>query len=147
MRKEDRFDLIKDMPAGMEALVAVENVLAATDFGAGLKHLVKLRVSQINGCAYCVAMHNREARHDGEVQDRLDNLVVWRHVTDFTQAERAALAWAEAMTTRGTGESLDDLHGELAMHFDAEGVATLSLVVVMINTWNRLQIAAHNAKF
>lgn len=147
MKKEDRIDLIKDLPAGMAALVGVENVLEASGFGVGLQHLVKLRVSQINGCAYCVAMHNREARRDGEVQDRLDNLVVWRHVADFTQAERAALAWAEALTTRGTGESLDDLHRDLAKHFDAEGIATLSLVVVMINTWNRLQIAAHNAKF
>ncbi|SMF01797.1 alkylhydroperoxidase AhpD family core domain-containing protein [Tistlia consotensis] len=146
MSQHDRLQLAKSAPEAMKGLVAVESVLAAGPLDAGLRHLVKLRVSQINGCAHCVDMHLREARQDGESQPRLDRLVVWRNVEDFTPAERAALAWAEALTTR-LGEDLDSLHAALSEHFGAEEIAALTASVTMINGWNRLMVASLHARF
>lgn len=131
----------------MAGLETVEDGLADNGVPPALRHLIKLRVSQINGCALCVRMHSREARDDGETQARLDDLVVWRQVPSFTAPERAALAWAEALTTRGGGAALAGLHGDLEAHFGKEDIAALTMMVVMINSWNRLQIAVHNTTF
>ena len=147
MANSKRSHLVTSAGSGIEYLVQVEEVLKASGFDPILRHLVKLRISQINGCAYCVNMHNREAREDGETNERLDHVVVWRHVDLFTDAEKAALAWAEALTTRGTNVGLDGLHDRLEQHFSREDIGTLTLIVVMINNWNRLQIAMHNESF
>ena len=147
MANSKRSHLVASAGSGIEHLVKVEEVLKASGFDPILRHLVKLRVSQINGCAYCVNMHNREAREDGETNERLDHVVVWRHVDHFNDAEKAALAWAEALTTRGTNVGLDGLHDRLEQHFSHEDIGTLTLIVVMINNWNRLQIAMHNESF
>lgn len=143
----NRIDIVRSTPAALEAFGSVEALLDASKLDGLLRHLVKLRVSQINGCAYCVGMHTKEAREDGESNDRLDHLVVWRQVALYSDAEKAALAWAEALTTRGEGADLGALHGALAQHFSSDEIDLLMLVVVMINTWNRLQIANHNATF
>jgi len=147
MANSNRSHLVTSAGPGIEHLVKVEEVLKASGFDPILRHLIKLRVSQINGCAYCVNMHNREAREDGETNERLDHVVVWRHVDLFTDAEKAALAWAEALTTRGTNVNLEELHDRLEQHFSREDIGTLTLIVVMINNWNRLQIAMHNQAF
>ena len=147
MTTTNRSHLVQSAGTGIEALAQVEEILKGSGFDPILRHLVKLRVSQINGCAFCVKMHNREAREDGESNDRLDHVVVWRHVDLFTDAEKAALAWAEALTTRGTNVGLEDLHNRLEQHLSREDIGTLTLIVVMINTWNRLQIAMHNEAF
>lgn len=147
MSHVNRINIIKSTPAALEAFGSVEALLDASKLNGLLRHLVKLRVSQINGCAYCVSMHTKEARADGESNERLDHLVVWRQVDLYSDAEKAALAWAEALTTRGEGADLDVLHGALAQHFSSDEIDLLMLVVVMINTWNRLQIANHNATF
>lgn len=144
---KNRLHVYETAPKAIEAFVNVETQLESSSLSPLLRHLVKLRVSQINGCAFCVNMHIREAREDQEKEARLDNLVVWREVDDYSDAERAALAWAEALTTHGTGASLGDLHDALTAHFGKEEIDALTLVIVMINNWNRLQIATHNATF
>ena len=143
----DRLNLRENAIEVLQALAQVEQLLDASSLDAALRHLVKLRASQINGCAFCVNMHIREARRDGESAERLDHLVVWRDVDDFTDAERAALDWTEALTSLGTPGELDDLHVELTRHFTESAVAALTAVVAMINVWNRLQIGAHGGSY
>jgi AhpD family alkylhydroperoxidase len=108
-----------------------------------LFHLVKLRASQINRCAHCVMMHTREARADGETSERLDRLVVWDHVKDFTPAERAALAWTEALTVFDHNRALGPLRSELRAHFSEEQIAALTAGVALINLWNRIGVSRH----
>lgn len=147
MGHHDRFNLVRTTPDALAAFGEVEKILETSPLDPLLRHLVKLRVSQINGCAYCVDMHTREAREDGESNQRLDSVIVWRNVDCFSAADKAALAWAEAMTIQGTGVGLNALHSDLTVHFSDVEVDHLMLVVVMINTWNRLQVANHNATF
>jgi len=147
MTNGNRSHLLRSAAEGVAGLEQVERVIAASGFSPILRHLVKLRVSQINGCAYCVGLHIKEAREDGEREDRLDHVVVWWQVNKFTAAEKVALAWAEALTTPGAGADLERLHRNLEEHYSREDIGALTLVVVMINTWNRLQIAMHNASF
>ncbi|MEQ9143694.1 MAG: carboxymuconolactone decarboxylase family protein [Parvibaculaceae bacterium] len=147
MSATDRFNIVRSAPKALEAFGAVEGLLASSGVDPLLRHLVKLRVSQINGCAYCVNMHTKEARDDGESNERLDHVIVWRNSGLFSDAEKAALAWSEAMTVPGQGADLDRLYGELTRHFSSEDIDALMLIVVMINSWNRLQVANHNASF
>lgn len=125
---------------------ALENVHGAID-GHGLDrmlhHLVQLRASQLNGCAYCVKMHTREAREDGETNDRLDRLTVWRHVSDFTAKERAALAWTEALTQLDGKTDYGPLRAGLREHFSEAEISALTATVAMINLWNRIQVSMH----
>ena len=132
-----------ELPDVIQAFVAAQSAIDDTEITAGLRHLVLLRASQLNGCGYCVKMHTREAREDGETSERLDRLIVWRHVDDFTPAEKAAFAWTEALTEIDRERDLEPLRAELARHFDAHGIAALTAMIGMINLWNRLQVAAH----
>ena len=108
-----------------------------------LSHLIELRVSQINQCAYCVKLHCAEARADGETNERLDRLVVWRNVADFSQQERAALAWAEALSHADPRTDYGALRAELRNHYSDEMISLITLCVAMINFWNRVQISTH----
>ena len=143
MTTKDRIRLPMTAPEAMQGLAGVEEVLARAGIETGLHHLIQLRASQINGCAFCVAMHSRDARRDGESDERLDHLVVWRDVDLFTAAERAALAWTEALTELDRRSDLDALLADLVPHFDEAEIAALTVAVGMINVWNRLNIAAH----
>ena len=125
------------------ALQAVENVLGKRGIEVGVRHLIKLRASQINKCAYCVMLHAREARKDGETDKRLDHLIVWRHVNDFTAPEKAAFAWTEALTDLNDGTDLAALRAELKIHYTDSDISTLTAMVAMINLWNRIQISRH----
>lgn len=147
MLAKDRINYRQHATKAYQTFAGIEVDIDQSDFDKMLRHLVKLRVSQINGCAFCVEMHTREARQDGETGPRLDMLVVWREVDLYSAAEKAALAWAEALTVLGNGASLDVLHTDLQSHFSDQDIATLGTVIVMINTWNRLQAAAHNSRF
>ena len=147
MSRATRVTLVKTVPDALGALGSIEDMFATCPVDPLLRHLVKLRVSQINGCAYCVNMHTGEAREDNETEARLDHLVVWRNTDLFSVAEKAALAWAEAMTVQGSGADLELLHGDLKTHFPQEEIDYLTLIIVMINTWNRLQVANHNTHF
>ncbi|WP_435657129.1 carboxymuconolactone decarboxylase family protein [Brucella pituitosa] len=126
--------------------VALEKVHVAIDehgLDRMLHHLVQLRASQLNGCAYCVKMHTKEARDDGETNERLDRLVVWDHVSDFSAKERAALAWTEALTQIERKTDYGALRAELRAHFSDAEISALTTTVAMINLWNRIQVSAH----
>ena len=115
---------------------------AVKDMGLepSLFHLIKLRASQINGCAYCIDMHNREARKDGETQQRLDLLSVWRETNFFSDREKAALAWTEALTLISETNAPDSEYEALAAVFDERERVAITLAISAINGWNRFAI-------
>jgi AhpD family alkylhydroperoxidase len=136
-----RHDL--NVPSVYQAFVAAETAAVGAGIDARLVHLVKLRASQLNQCAFCVKMHAKEARDDGETSERLDRLVVWSHVSDFTAREKAALAWTEALTQLPTHTGLGPLRADLRAHFSDVEASALTTVIAMINLWNRLGVSAH----
>ncbi|WP_417316863.1 carboxymuconolactone decarboxylase family protein [Emcibacter sp.] len=131
------------VPDILQILNGVHVVMDEHGLDPLLVHLVKLRASQINGCGYCVKMHTREARADGESNERLDRLVVWRHVSDYTDRERAALAWTEALTVLKEDVDYGALRASLREHFSDKEISVLTCQVMMINLWNRLQVSRH----
>lgn len=108
-----------------------------------LHHLMELRASQINRCAYCVKMHAREARAHEETNERLDRLIVWNHTNDFSPKEKAALAWTEALTVLDSKTNYGELRAELRQHFSDAEIGAITATVAMINLWNRVQISTH----
>lgn len=138
-------DLDALVPEVIQALLNVHKANGKHGLATGLCHLVHLRASQINGCAYCIRLHNREAREAGETDLRLDHLCAWRHMDDYTPAERAALAWTEALTRLGGDREppLGALRAELRHHFSDAQIAALTVEVAMINQWNRIGVARH----
>ncbi len=127
----------------IKALQGVPSVLEKQSLERKLRHLVHLRASQINGCAFCVKMHTRETREDDETNERLDRLIVWRHVDDFDERERAALAWVEALTRLDGDAEYGPLRGFLREHFSDKEIGALTTEIAMINVWNRLQVSNH----
>jgi AhpD family alkylhydroperoxidase len=127
----------------LEALGGVHTVLDRHGLDRKLRHLVMLRASQINRCAFCVKMHTREARQDGETSERLDRVVVFDQVNDFSEAEKAALAWTEALTVLDPRTDYASLRGRLRAHFSDNEIAALTANVAMINVWNRLHVSRH----
>lgn len=106
-------------------------------------HLVKLRASYMNGCAYCVDMHTKEARHAGETEQRIYAIPVWHETPFFTPRERTALAWTEAVTEISKGGVSDELFALAQQHFTEKEIVDLTMTVVTINGWNRLAITFH----
>ena len=106
-----------------------------------LLHLLELRVSQVNGCAYCIDMHSKDLRAAGETEQRLYLLDAWRESPVYTERERAAFAWAEAVTFVTNGHVPDEVYEEVKKHFSEEEIVDLTFAVTSINTWNRLNIA------
>jgi AhpD family alkylhydroperoxidase len=133
----------QEIPDILKAMGGVEQTLGAQGFDRTLFHLVKLRASQINQCAFCVKMHTKEARQDGETNDRLDRVIVWEHVSDFSEREKAALAWTEALTVLNGKEDLAALRARLREHFSEREIGLLTSIVAMINLWNRIQVSRH----
>ncbi len=126
---------------GVEALRAVEAWLArGSGLDAGPLHLAKMRASQINGCAFCLHMHSEDALAAGERVERLLLLDAWRESALFTDRERAALAWTEALTRITEGHAPDADHAALREHFFEDEAIALSIAIAMINAWNRLAI-------
>ncbi len=123
-------------------LISIEEELAKSE-NRNLFHLVALRASQINQCAFCVKMHVREALQDGETQERIDRLIVWRHVSDFTEKEKAAFAWVEALTSLKNDGDNASLRSDLRQFFSEKELTLLTAKVAMINLWNRIQVANH----
>jgi AhpD family alkylhydroperoxidase len=135
-------------PDGVAALVAVENYLKSSGLDHKLMTLVKVRVSQINGCAYCLHMHTEEARKLGETPTWLYLLNAWHESTLYSDRERAALAWAESLTNISTTHAPDEVYEQVRRQFNEKALADLSIAIAMINAWNRLSIgmrAAHPA--
>jgi len=136
-----RIDLPKVAPAAMQALFKVEEYISSSGLDLTLIHLVKMRASQINGCAYCLDMHSRDARKHGETEQRLYVLSGWRDSSLYSPKERAALAWTEALTHISRGEPSDDLYEELRRHFSEKEIVDLTVLVGQINLWNRVAIS------
>jgi AhpD family alkylhydroperoxidase len=128
-------------PDAVKALSAARPYLEASSLGARLRALVELRVSQINGCAYCVDLHSREARHAGETTQRLDCLPVWRETPFYDERERAALAWAESVTLVAQTGVPDAVYEETRKHLTDKELVDLTLIVAMMNAWNRMAIS------
>ncbi|CAD5109598.1 carboxymuconolactone decarboxylase family protein [Zestomonas carbonaria] len=131
------------IPDVLQAMGQVHVHLDAHGLDRPLHHLVQLRASQLNQCAYCVKMHTREAREDGETSQRLDRLVVWAHCDDFSPREKAALAWTEALTRLDAATDYATLRTTLREHFSEVEIGALTATVAMINLWNRIQVSRH----
>ncbi|MGV8978672.1 MAG: carboxymuconolactone decarboxylase family protein [Cellulomonas sp.] len=135
-----RVDYQREFPEGVAALVALEAALHKSPLEPALLELVRVRASQINGCAYCLAMHTRDARGRGEHQVRLDTVAAWRETPFFTQRERAALAWCESLTDLVHAGAPDADYARVEAVFSPRDIAALTFAVVAINSWNRLAV-------
>ena len=124
-----------------QALLAVHQHLAKVFTDAKLRALIELRVSQINGCAFCLDMHANEARHLGETQQRLDCVAAWRETSIFTDRDSAALAWAEAITHVAETRVPDEIYAEVKKHCSDKELVDLTAAIGMINLWNRLSVS------
>ncbi len=131
---------MQEMPNGfIESLLKVGGYIRKSGLDGKLQELINYRVSQINGCAFCLDMHHKDAVHAGETEQRLHGLAAWRECPYYTDAERAALAFAEELTEEC--EVTDETYGHLAEFYSKAEIAHISLAVGMINTWNRLNKA------
>jgi AhpD family alkylhydroperoxidase len=137
---EPRLNYLKLAPEPLKALYGVEAYLRGCGLEHSLLELVKTRVSQVNGCAFCLDMHTQDARAAGETEQRLYALSAWREAPFYTERERAALAWAESVTTL-EGHVPDAVYEEAREHFTEKELADLTWAVVSINGWNRLAIS------
>jgi AhpD family alkylhydroperoxidase len=139
---QPRMDALKASPAAYKAMLNLElYVSRSSGIEPSLLELVKLRASQINGCAFCIDMHTKDARAAGETEQRLYALTAWRETPFYTDRERAALAWTEAVTLIGEGHVSDEVYEQVRQKFTDEELVNLTLAVVAINGWNRLAIA------
>jgi AhpD family alkylhydroperoxidase len=138
---ETRIDYLKVAPGLYHAMLGLEHYLDNCGIEKVLLHLVKLRASQINGCAYCIDMHWKDLRAAGESEQRLYGLDAWQESPYYTERERAALTWTEAVTNVRDGRVPDAVYEEVRKLFSEKELADLTLAVVAINGWNRLAIA------
>ncbi|MGB3410632.1 MAG: carboxymuconolactone decarboxylase family protein [Microthrixaceae bacterium] len=136
-------DLYGSLPDGLEALLALEAAIAAGPLARQIFELVKMRASQINGCAYCLDMHYKDARSEGETEERLYMLNAWRESTLYSEQERAALALTEQVTLISQGHVAPEVESEARRVFSQGEYAALVFAIVAINAWNRLAITSH----
>jgi AhpD family alkylhydroperoxidase len=135
-----RVDYTTAFPKGFEAMLGLEQAVRRSGLDPLLLELVKLRASQLNGCAYCLDMHSKDARAQGEDEQRLHVLAAWREAPFYSPRERAALAWCEALTALPQTGAPDDVFAELEAQFAPEEIAALTFAIVAINGWNRLAV-------
>ena len=138
---QSRIEYAKVAPGAMTAMLGLETYVRHCGLEGSLIELIKLRASQINGCAYCVDMHTKDARAEGETEQRLYAMVAWEETPFFTQRERAALAWTEAVTLVGQGHVPDDIYEQARRNFGERELVDLTLAIIVINGWNRLAIS------
>jgi AhpD family alkylhydroperoxidase len=139
---ESRLDWLKAAPDVAQALFNLQLVVNESGIEPALLELVKLRASQINGCAFCIDMHTKDARAAGETEQRLYLLDAWREAAHlYSERERAALVWTEAVTHIATGHAPDDAYEAARAQFADATLVKLTLAIVSINSWNRLNIA------
>jgi AhpD family alkylhydroperoxidase len=136
-----RIDYSKVAPGAVRAMYGLEKYLAQCSIEQPLRELVKLRVSQINGCAYCIDMHWKDARAAGETEQRLYGLVAWREAPYYSERERAAFAWTEELTLIADNHVADELYEQTRRQFSEQELVDLTLAVVTINAWNRIAIS------
>lgn len=140
MRARLHYD--RQAPGLYEAMDALDSFLAQASLDQKLLHLVRLHASQLNGCAYCIDMHWKDLRALGEGEQRLYGLGAWRESPYYSERERAALAWTEAVTRIADGHAPDELFAAVRAHFSERELCELTLAISTINAWNRLSIAA-----
>ena len=138
---EERIHYTKVAPGAYHAMLGLEHYLHDSGLEEGLLHLIKLRASQINGCAYCLDMHWKDLKAFGENEQRMYSLDAWRECPYYSERERAALAWTEAVTLVTNGHVPDAVYEEVKTHFSEKELADLTVAVATINAWNRLAIA------
>lgn len=137
----ERIAYDKADPKASEAMMALENYVGNSGLEAPLLELVRFRASQINGCAYCLDMHSKDARAGGESEQRLYLLQAWPEAPFYSDRERAALAWTEAITRISETHAPDSVYKEARKHFTEAELVALTMAVVTINGWNRIAIA------
>ena len=137
---EPRLDYMKLAPDAIRAMRELEAYARRSDIEPKLRELVKIRASQINGCAYCIDMHTIDARAGGETEQRIYALSAWRESPFFSDRERAALAWTEALTLLSESHAPDAVYEEARAQFSEEELIDLNMVVIVINGWNRIAI-------
>jgi len=130
-----------NVPKTLQPMLALQQYVDTTGLGSQLLHLVQMRASQINGCAYCNDMHTKDARAEGESEQRLYALDAWRETSFYNERERAALEWTEAVTNVKEGHVPDEVYESVRKQFSQSELADLTLAVAVINSWNRLSIA------
>jgi AhpD family alkylhydroperoxidase len=131
-------------PTAYQAVLAMERYVRSSDLDKPLYELIKIRASQLNGCAFCLDMHHRDARAGGEDQRRLDVLSAWREAPElYSPRERAALALTETVTLIGKDGVPDEVWSEATRHFDNAGMVQLLMAIATINVWNRLAVSTH----
>jgi AhpD family alkylhydroperoxidase len=138
---EPRINYMQVASGGFQAMLGLEKYLHDCGLEERLMHLMKLRASQINGCAYCLDMHWKDLRAIGESEQRMYSLDAWEESPFYTERERAALAWTEAVTRVSQGHVPDDVYERVRKHFNEQELANLTLAIATINAWNRLSIA------
>ena len=136
-----RLEFPELIPEGYRALVQLSVYLSRCGLEAGLLHLVNLRVSQINGCAYCVDKHSDDALREGDSEQRVHNVVVWEESPFYTERERAAFAWAETVTLVSETHVPDDAYEDARRHFDEKELSDLTLAIANMNALNRMAIS------
>lgn len=141
---ENRINISKIAPEAIKAMVGLEEYIAQSGLDKKIYELIKTRASQINGCAYCINMHVRDAMKMGETAQRLFLLDAWRETELYTERERAVLALTEAVTLITEGHVPDDIYNEAARLFTAEELAAVIMTIVTINGWNRIAITSRS---
>ena len=137
-----RIDLMHVNPGIIQSMLGLERQVHQARFDSKLLDLVRMRASQINGCAYCLDMHSKDARANGETEQRLYGLEAWRETPYYSERERAALEWTEALTLVAGAGVPDDVYERVREQFSENELVHLSLAIVAINGWNRLNVAA-----
>ena len=137
-----RINLMNVSPGIVNAMLGLEKQVSKSGLDSKLLDLVRMRASQINGCAYCLDMHSKDARAAGETEQRLYGLNAWRETPYYSARERAALEWTEALTLVTEGHVPDEVYERVRQEFSEDELAHLSLAIVAINGWNRLNVAA-----
>jgi len=135
-----RLDYTKASPEGLQAMLRLEHAVRSSGLDTKMLELMKVRASQLNGCAYCIDMHTKDARAAGETEQRLYALNAWREAPFYSDRERAALAWTEALTNIQDGHAPDDVYEEVAQQFSETEIMSLTLAITTINSWNRISI-------
>jgi AhpD family alkylhydroperoxidase len=138
---EQRINAFEKAHGALKAMFGINAYLAKSTIEKQLLHLIEFRVSQLNGCAYCLDMHSKDLRAAGETEQRIYLLAAWRESPVYTSRERAAFAWAEAVTFVTDGHISDEVYEQARKEFSEQELIDLTLAVTTINTWNRLNIA------
>ena len=135
-----RINYRRVFPQAFRAMSGLERAGRESTLEPALRELVKIRASQLNGCAFCLDMHSKDALASGEDEQRLNVLSAWRETPFYSDRERAALAWCEALTLLSESGAPDEVYGEVKRHFDEEEIVALTLAIVSINGWNRFEV-------